>query len=247
MASWSAGAPLIRPGLQRRPARPPPQGRARKKMNALPERVSLEAFAALWRRLGARPDPGPTHTVLCNAYGEPHRHYHTLAHVARVLTVFDGIRHCLRDPSAAEMALWLHDLVYDTHAGDSEAQSAIQARILLRHAGVKPEVITHVADLILATDHAAILEDLDDPDARYVMDADLAILGASDADFLRYERQIREEYHWVPEATYRLRRAAILRRFLERPFIYHTPQFRHLESRARLNLAFALTRLQTPA
>ncbi len=212
-------------------------------MNAPPERVSLEAFTAVWRRLGARPDPGPTHTVLCNAYGEPHRHYHTLAHIAHVLTVIDGVRHCLRDSDAAEMALWLHDLVYDTHAGDSEAQSAIQARILLRHAGVKPGVITQVADLILATEHAGNPED---PDARYVMDADLAILGAPDADFLRYEWQIREEYRWVPEATYRLRRAGILRRFLERPYIYHTPQFRHLESRARLNLAFALTRLQTP-
>lgn len=216
-------------------------------MNAPPERVSLEAFTPLWRRLGARPDPGPTHTVLCNAYGEPHRHYHTLAHIAHVLTAFDGVRHCLWDPGAAEMALWLHDLVYDTHAGDSEAQSATQARILLRHAGVKPDMITHVADLILVTDHAADPEDLEDPDAPYVIDADLAILGVSDADFLRYERQIREEYRWVPESTYRLRRAGILRRFLERPYIYHTPQFRHLESRARLNLALALARLQTPA
>ena len=210
---------------------------------APPERVSLEAFAALWRRLGARPDPGPTHSVLCGAYSAPHRHYHTLDHVAHVLTAFDGVRRCLAEPDAAEMALWLHDLVYDTHATDAEAQSAAQARILLGHAGIKPEVGSRVADLILVTDHAA---DQEDPDARYVMDADLAILGAPDADFQRYELQIREEYSWVPEATYRARRAVLLRKFLERSYIYQTPEFRHLEPRARINLAFSIARLQTP-
>lgn len=221
----------------------PPTGGASPSVSAPPQRVSLEAFAAPWRRLRARPDPTPLHGVVCSAYRGPGRHYHTLDHIAHVLTVFDGIRHCLAEPDAAEMALWLHDLVYDTRATDSEAQSAAQARMLLGPAGIKPDVVSKVADLILATEHAA---DQEDPDARYVADTDLAILGAPSPDFERYEQQIRREYMWVPESTYRARRAATLCRFLERPYIYQTPEFRHLETPARINLAFALSHSQAP-
>jgi predicted metal-dependent HD superfamily phosphohydrolase len=198
----------------------------------------------LWRRLGARPDPTPVHGVLCSAYGGLDRHYHTLDHIAHVLTVFDGIRHSLEVPDAAEMALWLHDVVYDTRAADCEVQSAAQARMLLAPAGIKPDLVSRVTELILATQHVA---DQEEPDARYVADTDLAILGAPPPEFERYEQQIRREYFWVPEPTFRERRTAILRRFLERSYIYQTPEFRHLETPARLNLAHALSRLRAPA
>ena len=82
--------------------------------------------------------------------------------------------------------------------------------------------------------------------ARTVVDIDLSILGAAEADFDRYEQQIRAEYAWVSDRPFRERRGAILRRFLERPAIYLTPEFRHLEPRARANLARSLSRLREP-
>lgn len=205
------------------------------------DRVSPEDFTGLWQRLGARSDPNPIHETICRAYREPQRRYHTLRHIAHALTLLDGVRPALDEPDAAELALWLHDVVYDPRASDSEAQSAAWARLLLDGAGVPPRIVTRVADLILATAHAGPPSD---GDARTVVDIDLAILGAAAPDFDAYEEQIRAEYAWVAEPVFLARRAALLRAFLERPAIYLSPAFRHLEDRARANLLRSIARLQ---
>jgi predicted metal-dependent HD superfamily phosphohydrolase len=69
----------------------------------------------------------------------------------------------------------------------------------------------------------------------------LSILGAPAARFAEYERQIRAEYSFVPQALFAEKRRAILQTFLARPRIYSTVHFHHaLEQRARANLASVL-------
>ena len=204
-------------------------------------RVSLEAWSALWRRLGARSDPAPAHGEIHRAYSEPHRHYHTLEHIAHALGRFDSIRSRVGDADAAELALWLHDFVYDPRAKDNEARSAAYARRLLAEGGVVPAVGERVTDLIMATCHVS---PPDAPDARYVVDADLSILGAPAAEFDRYERQVRQEYAFVSEPDWRTGRARILRVFLDRPRIFLTPEFAALEGPARANLERSIEALQ---
>ena len=205
------------------------------------DRVSLEAWSALWRRLGARSDPAPAHGEIHRAYSEPHRHYHTLEHIAHALGRFDGIRSRVGAADAAELALWLHDFVYDPRAKDNEARSAAYAKRLLTEGGVVPAVGERVTDLIMATCHASPPEA---PDARYVVDADLSILGAPAAEFDRYERQVRQEYAFVSEPDWRAGRARILRVFLDRPRIFLTPEFAPLEGPARANLERSIKGLQ---
>ena len=204
------------------------------------ERTSLEAWSALWRSLGARSDPRPLHGEIRRAYAEPHRHYHTLEHVAHALALFDGARARVRDADAAELALWLHDLVYDPRAGDNEARSAAHGARILGEGGVPPGVAARVTDLIMATRHAGPPED---PDAQYVVDADLSILGATPAEFDRYERQVRLEYAFRSDDEWREGRARLLRAFLDRPRIFLTGEFARLESPARANLERSLRRL----
>ena len=197
------------------------------------DRVSLEAWSALWRRLGARSDPAPAHGEIHRAYSEPHRHYHTLEHIAHALGRFDGIRSRVRDADAAELALWFHDFVYDPRAKDNEERSAAYARRLLGGGGIVSEAGEQVTDLIMATCH---LSPPEAPDARYVVDADLSILGGTAAEFDRYEGQVRQEYAFVSEPDWRAGRARILRVFLDRPKIFLTPEFASLEGPARANL-----------
>src|SRR5713101_2486213 len=204
-------------------------------------RLSIEMWSALWRRLGAGSDPRLPHQEITRAYSEPHRHYHTLEHIAHALTLFDGARASVRDADAAELALWLHDFVYDPRAKDNEARSAAYARRLLAEGGIVPAVGEQVTDLIMATCHAS---PPDAPDARYVVDADLSILGASAAEFDRYERQVRQEYAFVSEPDWRTGRARILRVFLDRPRIFLTPEFASLEGPARANLESSIEALQ---
>ena len=62
--------------------------------------------------------------------------------------------------------------------------------------------------------------------------------------FARFEEEIRREYGWVEESAYVAGRAAVLRRFAERPFIYGTPLFRdRYEAQARVNIAASLEKL----
>ena len=207
---------------------------------AVEPRVSLDAWRDLWRRLGARADPAPGHRAVLAAYAEPHRHYHTAEHIARTLRLLDEASDRLRRPAEAELAVWLHDVVYDPRAPDNEARSADLAETLLWEADAARGVVAAVRELILATCHAAPAEE---HDARYVVDADLSILGAPVVEFDRYEEQVRREYAFVPEAEWQERRPRVLGGFLERGPIFRTPEFARFEAQARTNLARSIARL----
>jgi predicted metal-dependent HD superfamily phosphohydrolase len=204
-------------------------------------RLSLEAWSALWARLGARSDPRPPHAAVLARYAEPHRAYHTGEHIARVLTLLDRARPRLREPDEAELAVWLHDLVYDPRAADNEERSAEIAARWLAEGGVEAARADRVRGLILVTRHAG---PPDEGDARYVVDADLTILGAEPADFDRYEDQVRREYAFRSDAEWRAGRVRILSAFLDRPRIYLTPEFARFERPARDNLARSIARLE---
>jgi nitronate monooxygenase len=60
--------------------------------------------------------------------------------------------------------------------------------------------------------------------------------GVAAARFAEYDRQVKAEYSWVPDALYRSKRREVLHGFLSRPFIYSTRHFR------RLFLRFSLLR-----
>ena len=81
----------------------------------------------------------------------------------------------------------------------------------------------------------------EDVDARVLIDADLAILGASEPVYRDYAEKIRQEYAWVPEAGYRHGRRRVLDSFLARPRIYHF--LGQLEEPARRNLMGEIDRL----
>lgn len=212
------------------------------------ERVSLDAWGDLWARLGARSDPRPIHQEIRRAYGEPHRYYHTLEHVARVLELLDTVQGRLARPAEAELALWLHDVIYHPRAGDNEARSAAYAQDLLQAGQVDRRVGDRVAALILATRHvagAAPPAGEAGADTAYVLDTDLSILGAPEPEFDRYEAQVRREYGYRSDEEWRQGRARVLGMFQARARIYVTPEFAHLEAPARLNLARALGRIET--
>ena len=204
-------------------------------------RLSLEAWSTLWRRLGARSDPRPLHAAILARYAEPHRTYHTGEHIARTLTLFDGVRRHLRRPDEAELAVWLHDLVYDPRAADNEARSADLAAGWLAEGGAEAVRGERVRALILATRHAAPPEE---HDARYVVDADLSILGAAPTEFDRYEIQVREEYRVRSDSEWRTGRARLLRAFLDHPRLFLTPEFAAFEAPARANLARSIAQLE---
>lgn len=199
-------------------------------------------FASSWERawagLRARGDGFALRDAVLARYAQPHRKYHTRQHLLECLTLFESLQGMIERPHEVEMALWFHDAIYDLAGSGNEERSAAWAREALDSAGVEPESVCRVQKLILSTKHEALPGTADE---AVLADIDLAILGAPEARFAEYERQIREEYAHVPQWLFRLKRRSILKGFLARPAIYSTPSLRQqLEVRARANLAKAI-------
>lgn len=187
-----------------------------------------------WQALGVAAPDDALCSELQRRYAEPQRHYHTMQHLGECLGWFEREKALAEHPGEVALALWFHDAVYDVHAHDNEARSAHWAREALRAAGAGEAAAERVHALVMATCHDAVPEGRD---AELLIDIDLSILGAERARFDEYERQVGEEYGFVPAAVRLPRRRAILQRFLDRDAIYATPRMHALlEARARANL-----------
>lgn len=196
-----------------------------------------ERWNALWQRLGATPADEAL-TAVERQYSAPGRHYHTLAHLDAVLASFDQLRHLAPNPDAAELALWLHDVVWEPMRDDCEARSVEWATEHLPALPASPAL----GALILETRHIAAPSV--DPDAAVVRDADLSILAADEPVFDAYERAVRAEYAMLPTTQFNAGRSRILADFAGRRPLYFTATGRSWELRARANLARSLARLK---
>ncbi|MET3495760.1 HD domain-containing protein [Variovorax boronicumulans] len=191
-------------------------------------------WTAAWQVLGVAAPAPALCAELQHCYGEPQRHYHTMQHLGECLVWFEREKALAERPGEVAIALWFHDAIYDVHAHDNEARSADWARDVLRAAGAAPEAAERVHALVMATRHDAVPEGRD---AELLIDIDLSILGADEARFDEYERQVHTEYAFVPLELRLPRRREILQRFLDREAIYATPRMHALlEARARANL-----------
>lgn len=184
---------------------------------------------------------------IVDAYGAEGRAYHTLGHLSAMLSRLAGWRWRLRDWRGVELAVWLHDVVYDRAPGADERASAALARAFIAEidAAVDPRPDrTRAAEtaerLILATiDHTPIGADLDD---RLFLDADLEILAAPPERYAAYAAAIRFEYAAVPEPLFRAGRKQVLERLRDRPAIYYETSA--WEAPARDNIAAEIAALE---
>ncbi|GAA1754784.1 metal-dependent phosphohydrolase [Luedemannella helvata] len=189
-------------------------------------RVAPDASAADVGALGAR---------LLGRWGEEHRHYHDTAHLVAVLKTIDEYADAAEDADAVRLAAWYHDAVYDPRADDNEAASAALARTELTGLGVPAATVAEVVRLVeLTTGHAV---EPGDRNGALLADADLAILASPPTAYEAYAAAVRREYAHVPDDAFRAGRAAVLRRLLRLPRLFHTPELAaRAEAAARANL-----------
>ena len=199
-------------------------------------------WGAVWDKLGAHVIPFHVFNELIKMYSSPERFYHNFTHIEDCLSVFDIAAFLAAHPEEVELGIWFHDAVYDTRRNDNEQKSAEWAESVISKAGLGRDITERVSRSILATRHTM---DVTDGDAEVLVDVDLSILGREADVFWRYEENIRKEYAWVPEASFRQRRVEILRGFLDRQYIYYHREYRErFEKQARVNLKEAIARLR---
>lgn len=197
---------------------------------------------------GGHPSEDEVFMALWLCYQETHRHYHTIQHLSECFAVLDqsGLEASLE----VQLALWMHDVVYDTWVGNqNEAASAAWADRVMLVMGLSDAIRSRVRLLILATrDHTSHGSSAA-PDMALLCDVDLSILGAAPERFDEYERQIRAEYNHVSDEDFSVGRRTFLNKLLYRSGgLYQTPWFRErFEAPARVNLTRSLAMLEKVA
>jgi predicted metal-dependent HD superfamily phosphohydrolase len=178
-----------------------------------------------------------TFQQLAEAYGASDRHYHTLHHVRNLLDALERSGPVLNDPEVVKLAVWFHDAVYNSLRDDNEARSAALAKEFLSKTTLSADRCNRVVFLIERTKDHTQPQPAADSDLLYFLDADLQVLGAPEADYWQYARQVRQEYRLVPDFMYRRGRRKVLEKMLGTSQLYQTESFRsRLEASARRNL-----------
>jgi predicted metal-dependent HD superfamily phosphohydrolase len=176
-------------------------------------------------------------------YAEPHRHYHTVAHVAAVVEAL--FLDLAADPASVELAAFFHDAVYDPEAppGANERASAALAASSLPGVGVPAPAVGEVVRLVLTTiDHRSWPGDAN---AAVLNDADLSTLGAAPGVYGAYVAGVRAEYAWLGEREWRAGRGRVVLGLLARPRLYATERgVARWEAAARANLRAELEELE---
>ena len=198
----------------------------------------------LCQRIGAKGSIDEIFNELTWRYREKHRHYHDFSHIAHCLSELKQAWRLARDPDKVAMALWFHDVIYETNRDDNEEKSADLAKDACRKMQLPDSFGERVSELVLSSKYHRGRPD--DPDEQLFTDIDLSSWGKPHEEFKRDTTKIRAEYSWVPEDVFRSKRAEILYEFLKRPRIYSTDLFlQKYETRARENLKRSIAELKT--
>lgn len=206
-----------------------------------PERARAVLEHRWTHLLPAHPELG---AELLDRWSEPHRHYHTTAHLLDVLSTLDLLCAPTEPARGIRLAAWFHDAIYTGAAGVDEEASAEFAERSLPQVGVAAAEVSEVVRLVLLTrDHSPAPGDVP---GGLLCDADLAVLGRGEAGYARYRGQVRAEYGHVSEPDWRAGRTAVVRHLLAQEPLYCTSVgAQRWHTRARTNLEKELADLGT--
>lgn len=177
-------------------------------------------------------------------YSDTNRHYHTLHHLANVLTELIGVKGKIQDWQTLLFTLYYHDIIYSPMRSDNEEKSAELAAERMQQIGVPSDKIRLCKEQIFAT---KLHNDAVDGDTNFFTDADLAIFGQPWKVYSEYYKNIRKEFSIFPDVVYSTGRRKVLRHFLAMDRIFKTDYFfKKFEARAKHNLEKEIEFLNDP-
>ena len=165
-------------------------------------------------------------------YSEKHRAYHNLNHLEEIFRYYDSCKDKLEQPDLICFSIFYHDVIYGVWKKDNEEKSADFALLKLSNILSTSELTSITNQIITTKTHESL-----NNDTQFLLDFDLAILGQSPSIYKEYLQKIRKEYKSVPNFIYKKGRKKVLQHFIDKPFIYKTPEFIDLyELQAKQNL-----------
>ena len=207
--------------------------------------MDKQRFTSLWKRCqtggGAGADADDVYDEVRDYYSEPGRYYHTPKHIEHCLGQFDLAAGEMDNADAVEMAIWFHDLVYDTHAQDNELQSA-RHFVESANDSMEAEFKAMVYDLIMTTAPPRMPKTTDQ---EFMLDIDLSSFGLPWDDFVRDSTAVRRESKQLSDAEFFPGQRAFLESLVNRQHFYFTEFFRsRIERAARSNITRHLENLR---
>lgn len=148
------------------------------------------------------------------AYSQPHRKYHNLTHIARIMSQFVQLGIDIQQATIAQQyAILLHDVVYDPKSTTNEEDSAVECtNLILVKTQADKNILLECQQIILSTkDH--ISKSKSD---RLVIDLDLHFLGLPWQRFIVDSARIREEYSHLSDDEWKAGRICFCEEMLER-------------------------------
>ncbi|NTF23594.1 hypothetical protein G6L37_35055 [Agrobacterium rubi] len=181
-------------------------------------------------------------------YEAPGRHHHGWGHILHMRGLAMLHAKLITHLDALLVMIVFHDAIYDSRRKDNEKRSSDLARAMLT--GLVPEDTTDmICAGIEATEKHLVPEGLPETwrrDIAFLLDFDLAIIGADEKEFDLFDHNVRLEYDWVDDEAWRVGRAEVMRSFARRSSIYFTKEFREeFEVQARNNITRLSHRLES--
>ncbi len=212
------------------------------------EKKLRKLYCDILIRLGVQgPHAQDSYERLAKRYRENHRRYHTLEHLVHCFTELARVAMHVRNPDAVVLAIFYHDVVYNTARRDNEEQSA---KHWLFHAQEVLEMtsqtlIKEVARLIILTKHHRT-DPVTDKDGALFLDIDMSILSADAETYDAYADAVRAEYASLSDDDWAIARVAMLiDPILSEERIFLSPHFgKEYDERARANLMEERVRYQ---
>lgn len=198
-----------------------------------------DTFVRRWQALAAHLglDPAKSQEVgdyLLAQYSASSRHYHGAGHILSMLEGFDATKASFKQPLAAELAIFFHDVIYDPSRQDNEEESAKKLQALL--GGLVDRTLLETAARGIEATRQHVLTP--SHDINLLIDLDMAVLGQPWPVYERYAKGVMQEYLPVyGEMAYRHgRRTLFLEPTLAHGTIFLTEAFKPLNSQAIQNM-----------
>lgn len=206
--------------------------------------LDRDRFRALWKRCAAGPrasDGSAVFERLQDHYREAHRHYHTPDHIRHCLEQFDVAREEMSDPDAVELALWFHDVIYETPGNDNELRSA-ELFMAVAKDELRPELCKRVCEMIMVTVHPSEPADADE---QIVVDIDLSSFALPWERMKRDSEAVRREMQHMTDSEFYAGQIRFLDSLLSRAAFFGSNLFRRRsEAGARANVTRYLDELR---
>ena len=165
--------------------------------------LDRERFLDIWSRCGGEEEDRIFDEIETH-YREPHRHYHTTAHIVFCLNELDKafadikLRGTELQHDAVELSIWFHDVVLEIPGANNEQKSA-QLFLDVSDGRLDNELRNRVHDAIIATTHKTSPDVLE---SQLTVDIDLSGLAQSWPEFFVDSRLVRAEFSYLSDKEY---------------------------------------------